>query len=107
MGAECKRRADALQPALQGEMDALAKVVVEYMKANAPWTDRTTDARNGLSSNSRVTGKGGVTLVAFHTVPYGGFLETGTAHNAPYPIIRPALQAHYAAARAIMDKIAG
>jgi HK97 gp10 family phage protein len=107
MGDECRRRADALQPALQARMDGLAGEVESYMKSNAPWTDRTGDARAGLKASSRVTGKGGVTLTAYHTVPYGGFLETGTSHMSPYPIIRPALQAHYAKARAFMDEIAG
>lgn len=107
MGDECRRRADALQPALQGRMNVLAAQVEEYMHDNAPWQDRTFAARDGLRSNARVTGKGGVTLSAYHTVPYGGFLETGTARMAPYPIIRPALEAHYAQARKIMDDIAG
>lgn len=88
-------------------MNEMAKELISYMKDNAPWTDRTGDARALLDANARVTGKGGVTLSAFHGVSYGGFLETGTAHNAPYPIIRPALEAHYQQARAIMDEIAG
>lgn len=107
MGDECRRRADALQPALQGRMNVLAAAVEEYMQENAPWQDRTFAARDGLKSNVRITGGGGVTLVAYHTVPYGGFLETGTSRMAPYPIIRPALEAHYAEARAIMNDIAG
>lgn len=88
-------------------MNALAGQVEAYMQENAPWQDRTFAARDGLKSNVRVTGKGGVTLTAYHTVPYGGFLETGTAHMAPYPIIRPALEAHYAEARKFMDELAG
>jgi hypothetical protein len=77
------------------------------MQSNAPWNDRTGAARAGLQSTVGITGKGSVTLTARHTVPYGGYLETGTSRMAAYPIIRPALEAHYAPTRAIMDMIAG
>jgi hypothetical protein len=107
MSAECKRRADAMEPELLGRMSALRDELLSYMKDNAPWTDRTTDARNGLSSNANITGKGAVTLSAFHTVFYGPFLELGTRFMSPYPIIRPALEAHYGKTRQIMDDIAG
>jgi len=88
-------------------MTAMAADLVSYMQANAPWNDRTGDARAGLSSNVRQSGKGGVTVSAFHTVPYGGFLETGTSKMSAYPIIGPALEAHYAEARKLMADIAG
>jgi hypothetical protein len=107
MGAECHRRAEAMAPQLLGMMSELRGDVIDYMKSNAPWQDRTGDAREGLDSTVGITGKGSVTLSAFHTVPYGGFLETGTSRMSAYPILGPALQAHYAATRKIMDTIAG
>jgi HK97 gp10 family phage protein len=107
MAAEVRRRADAMEPVLTARMAGLSDDVISYMRSNAPWTDRTTAARNGLDSNARVTGAGRVTLSAFHTVPYGGFLETGTSKMNAYPILRPALEAHYPEVRKIMDDIAG
>jgi HK97 gp10 family phage protein len=107
MGAECKRRADAIEPELLGRMGEIKGSVLDYMQNNAPWTNRTTDARNGLRSSANITGKGSVTVTAWHTVPYGKFLELGTSKMSAYPIINPALQAHYAATKAVMDRIAG
>lgn len=107
MGAECKRRADAIEPELLGQMSALRGTLISWMKSNAPWNDRTGAARAGLDASVGITGKGSVTLTAKHGVPYGGFLETGTSKMSPYPVIGPGLQAHYAPTRKIMDTIAG
>lgn len=107
MAANCRAREARFDPAVLSRLNAMSTELVSYMQDNAPWTDRTGDARRLLGSNARITGKGSVTLTAYHGVPYGGFLETGTAHNAPYPILRPALEAHYGQARQIMNDIAG
>lgn len=107
MGAECRRRADAMEPALLGQMSELRGNLLDWMRSNAPWTDRTGDARRNLDASVNITGKGSVTLSARHGVPYGGFLETGTSKMSPYPVIGPGLQAHYAPTRKIMDQIAG
>lgn len=107
MANELRRRADAMEPTLLADLNGLSSDVISYMRTNAPWTNRTGNARAGLESNARVTGSGRVTLSAYHTVPYGGFLETGTSKMSAYPILRPALEAHYAKTRAIMDRIAG
>lgn len=45
-----------------------------YMKSEAPWTDRTGTARNGLKAQAMVSGNK-VALVMYHSVPYGVFLE--------------------------------
>lgn len=61
------------------------------MKVNAPWTDRTTNARNGLSARyERV----GVThrIVLSHGVPYGIYLET--MKNGEHSIIMPTVRAY-------------
>lgn len=107
MAENCRMREARFDPAVLSRLSAMSEELVSYMQANAPWTDRTKAARDGLSSNARITARGNATLTAFHTVPYGGFLETGTVHNAPYPIIKPALEAFYGKARQIMAEIAG
>lgn len=106
MGPDCFRRADLMLPTTFEMLEELSQDIVDYMKANAPWQNRTGNARAGLSSNANVSGSA-VSLTAYHTVPYGGFLETGTSRMSAYPIIGPALQAHYGAARTIMNQIAG
>lgn len=59
-----------------------------YAKLNAPWTDQTTNARNGLTAKSGRTGKTHW-LVLAHRVPYGIYLETRWAGR--YAIIMPTL----------------
>lgn len=44
------------------------------MKANAPWTDRTSAARNGLFTVVE-KGNGGYTIIFSHTMHYGFWLE--------------------------------
>jgi hypothetical protein len=114
MGSECKRRADLFEPMLLGMMSALRGTLINYMQSNAPWKDRTGNARRSLNASANITGKGSVTLSAYHGVGYGGYLETGTNYNPwtgrgnqAYPIVGPALQAHYGEARKIMDILAG
>jgi hypothetical protein len=51
-----------------------APVAEAYMKANAPWIDRTSAARNGLRAQVVQSGSR-VGIVMYHSVPYGVFLE--------------------------------
>ncbi|AOE44827.1 hypothetical protein BI084_gp15 [Gordonia phage Terapin] len=63
--------------------DDMIKAIVEYhaaqgeidMKTNAPWTDRTTAARQGLYTVVNHEGKGHYTIIFSHTVHYGIWLE--------------------------------
>lgn len=113
MKAAVEQLGEKIDAELQAGMAGMSERVESYMKQNAPWQNRTGAARAGLSSNSNVTAAHAVTLSAFHTVPYGGYLETGTSYNPwtglpnqPYPILAPALQAHYAEVRKLMEKVA-
>lgn len=45
-----------------------------FMKSEAPWTDQTGAARNGLKAQL-VVSTNKVALVMYHSVPYGVFLE--------------------------------
>lgn len=61
---------------LDEELEDFARECEVYMKANAPWEDRTGDAREGLSAEAtenEVKGNKGVTLA--HGVTYGVYLE--------------------------------
>lgn len=59
-----------------------------HAKLNAPWTDRTSNARNGLAARA---GKDSKTryIVLFHQVPYGIYLET--RFSGKYAIIMPTI----------------
>jgi hypothetical protein len=69
--------------------DAIEARAVTYARENAPWTDRTGNARNGLQakhvSEPMVVHK----LVVFHTMPYGVWLEL--RWSGRYAIIGPTL----------------
>lgn len=60
-----------------------------YMRNNAPWTDRTANARGGLFGKSFASVTE-YTIVFYHTMPYGIWLET--RWNGKYRIIDPTLQ---------------
>ena len=63
-----------------------------YARQNAPWTDRTTNARNGLFSRVNRQGAGPLRqyeLILGHSVPYGLWLET--RWSGRYAIVKPTL----------------
>lgn len=52
----------------------------DFMKANAPWNDRTGNARRGLKAELKEEDQGNRTLLSIelsHSVPYGIYLEYG------------------------------
>lgn len=57
-----------------------------YMKSNAPWTDRTGNARNGLRAKATPEGE----LVLYSTVSYQIWLEV--RFSGRYAILGPALE---------------
>lgn len=64
----------------------LAEDMEKFAQANAPWTDRTTDARKGLSGQAFAEpGIVGASIV--HSVPYGIWLENRFERR--YAIIGP------------------
>lgn len=65
--------------------------VEEHMKHHAPWTDRTTNARNGLAARAAKLGKDLWGIILSHSVDYGIYLEEGTENMAPRPIIVPTI----------------
>lgn len=82
---------------MPGAMNRLIATTVElyasrgdaYMRKNARWKDRTTNARNGLHAISFHDGKQHGIIYA-HGVPYGIWLEV--RFSGKYAIIAPTLQ---------------
>ncbi|HHY95087.1 MAG TPA: HK97 gp10 family phage protein [Firmicutes bacterium] len=66
-----------------GELEARAK-------KNAPWKDRTGNARNGLTGGV-LLGRNEVKITLAHSVSYGVFLEL--ARDGRYAILKPTLDA--------------
>lgn len=68
--------------------NSMAPVTENYMKNNAPWTDQTSNARNGLAARAYTDGNE-YGIVLFHQVHYGIYLET--RWGAKYAIINPTI----------------
>lgn len=71
---------------------ALAPEMLDYAKANAPWEDRTGDARAGLDIEVDET-VDEVTITLYHTVEYGLWLEV--IESGRFATIMPTLE-HFA-----------
>ena len=91
---------DTLTPALQKllpKVDAGVSLAFSaseakassYARANAPWTDRTGNARAGLSAKHVAEPMVKHTLVIYHTMPYGYWLEV--RWSGRYAIIGPTM----------------
>jgi hypothetical protein len=61
--------------ALVASAQYVAPLAESFMKSQAPWTDRTGIARNGLRARVHLSGTDKVAIVLYHTAPYGVFLE--------------------------------
>lgn len=74
---------------LEHEVLETAIEALEYAKENAPWEDRTGDARAGLDTDVSIEGHR-IIWELYHTVEYGLYLET--KYNARDAIIMPTLE---------------
>lgn len=81
--------AEGLGESAEDTFRQAADGVLSYAKANAPWVDRTGDAREGLSVDVYTEG-GDVILDLYHTVDYGLWLEV--IQNGNFAIIMPTLE---------------
>lgn len=63
-----------------------------HMKQKAPWTDRTSNARNGLFARAAKLSRTVFAIILGHSVTYGIFLELGTKHMRARPIIVPTME---------------
>lgn len=84
--AQLDRRLDN---AVAGVVKQRSHIAVGWMKENAPWTDRTGNARSGLSAETEHVPMVRHTIHLFHRVPYGIWLEVRWAGR--YAVIIPAL----------------
>lgn len=87
IGQNLVSRVAAIEPALRGLASTHAARAEGYMKAGAPWNDVTGYARGALYGRAE-----GLSIhIGTTNAEYGLFLEMGTVHMAPRPIIQPTL----------------
>jgi hypothetical protein len=77
---------DRVQRAVNLVFDYMEVATESKMRTDASWTDRTGNARAGLRAR-KVGGGDEFTLVLFHTMDYGYWLEV--AHDGKYAVIGP------------------
>lgn len=80
--------ADAIHDAIAQLAERYAAEIEAWMKDNAPWSDRTGNARQTLFAEA-IDFTDTVVILMSHGVEYGTFLEL--AHGGNYAIITPAL----------------
>ena len=79
---------DRARKATEKTLDYQAARTETWMRTNAKWTDRTTNARNGLFATVLHPAPNSWLLVMSHSVSYGIWLEV--ANSGKYAIVRPA-----------------
>jgi HK97 gp10 family phage protein len=79
--------------------------VEAHMKHNAPWHDRTTNARNGLAARAAKLGKGLFAIILSHAVDYGIYLEKGTRYMRARPIIQPTIDIYSPKVMLFLNKL--
>lgn len=90
IGAACDAYADQLLAGLGALAQAAAARGETAMRTDARWTDRTTDARNGLTGEA--VERGDAYVIAFYgLMDYTIYLEL--AHAGRFAIIRPTIDA--------------
>lgn len=90
LGENLRRGPDKVKKAAWIASQSMAPEVESHMKLNAPWTDQTTNARNGLAARAYQEGDE-TGIVLYHQVSYGIFLET--RFGGKYAIINPTIEA--------------
>lgn len=88
---EYERRVNS---ALMQLAEYLARIFEQEAKREAPWTDRTGNARQRLHAFTRAISQDVVEVWLSHGVEYGVYLET--RFQGRYAIIWPTIEAHLA-----------
>jgi hypothetical protein len=77
--------------------------VESHAKQHAPWSDRTTNARSGLSAEAVKLSSSVFAIILSHAVTYGIYLET--RWNERYAIILPTIRTYAPKVMRTLNKI--
>lgn len=84
-----KRLLPVVDAAVDLTFEHFEAVAETRMRQNAPWTDRTGNARNGLMAKHDATPMVKHELTLYHSIPYGFWLEV--RWSGRYAIIGPTM----------------
>ena len=105
LAQEIRTYGDKVEESALAAADNLARQVELEMKQEAPWQDRTGEARRSLFAKAWQSPDGNVTLTLGHGVDYGIYLEF--KNGGRYAIVGPTLQRLYPEIEAAMRDIFG
>lgn len=89
--------------ALHSVAEYWAPIIEAQAKQNAPWVDRTGNARQGLRGFAEDLNETSVAIFLTHSVDYGVYLEL--EYQGRYSIIMPTMEAHYQPIREMLNGI--
>lgn len=92
MGQNCTVYGNKVIEACEKVLQYFQPIFETYAKQQAPWTDRTSNARQSLHAEVQQLSKDAVALYLAHGMQYGIYLET--RWSGRYAIIWPTIQAH-------------
>lgn len=90
LGPNLKRFPGNVKTAIEQTMDFFTPRVESFARSNAPWADRTGNARTGLRANA-IHLEISDAIELSHAVPYGIWLEV--RNDGRFAIIIPTIQA--------------
>lgn len=89
--------------AVKALADFVATEAQNDMRSNAPWTDRTGNARSGLYAEAERFAKHVVVIHLSHGVDYGIWLEI--KNGGRYAIVAPTLERLYPRVRQLLNQL--
>lgn len=96
---------EKVEEAVMAVLEREAPNVENHAKVNAPWTDQTGNARQGLRAEAYDTGGDQKGIVLYHQVPYGIWLEV--KNSGQYAIILPTIEVMGPQVMASLENILG
>lgn len=88
-GALAEQYRQSIEQAIRAIADRRAPEIEAWLKQNAPWTDRTGQARQTLHTEVREVAHEMIEIILAHGVDYGIYLELRWAGR--FAVINPAL----------------
>lgn len=105
LGRNLDTLSDRVDTSIAALMDFQASKTEKYAKETAPWTDRTSNARNGLRTETEWVPKKFHALRLFHTMPYGIWLEI--RHAGRFAVIAPTIKVQGVATMRLLNQLLG
>lgn len=106
LAANAEDWGDLIREGLDVLANKWSAILEDYAKEHRPWTDRTNQARSGLTGRA-VSDDHSVTIYLIHLARHGIYLEMRPPESGGRPIINPTMEANYADIYADLERLVG